>query len=502
MNGKAPAPRSSRALRLVGLVLGVLLLLVVVAAAMLLWLRSGPAFSEDEMEEASEALAAVRAELAEVQCTRPPLSVRVPAPSTPAETSLSTLVDEAGPFAACLREAGLDDVRDAFFGQVAGPDGAVRMWVYDAPATEALPPGPQNRRYVSPQHPPYRVGEEPPAYLRVEAACAGLGHSVTGLASREAGCSPFGPDTPGWTGGPSGLVPLARAIAVLARGRARGGDLIAALTLLLEGVAVFQDARRGPTSLMTAMLSVASEAILSATFNSLLIPEPGPSATQRAELSDTIDRLLESSPHPCDTFAGEALATEHIPVDLGPTAPETSDPELQEGLQEMMYMLAGELAQAVDDWCPREGAVTECFQHVPSGEAEEVSPGALAWQGVVDPNAAVRAEHSSQLERLHGHHHRYYLMLLNSPMALRQLQVMLALSGERQAGRCPTDASVDAALLTVPGASAPIVITHFVGTQYEVTAPPRSGHPEFELQVMLTLCPGAGGRWADSGLQD
>ncbi len=100
-------------------------------SAWVVWNR--PAFSEEELEAASETLAAGRSAVAATTCHRE--AVGGP-PVERAETHLETLIAPGGPFDACMHAASDDRVIDALQGTVTLPDGTRRTWGYDVPAGE------------------------------------------------------------------------------------------------------------------------------------------------------------------------------------------------------------------------------------------------------------------------------------------------------------------------------------------------------------------------------
>ncbi|RLB53798.1 MAG: hypothetical protein DRJ42_10875 [Deltaproteobacteria bacterium] len=455
--------------------------LVLIAAASLVWIRSRPAFSEEELAGATRAIDDVRRGLTTVRCDRPSLAEGEAAP----EDSLAALLDPSGEYGACFRAAGQEDVLDASRGIVRAPDGTSRHWIYDVPTpTVPFAPGIGDRVFISPQHPPYPTGEQPPAYLRVLSACDGLTDSVRALASTEGQCSPFGPGTPGWGNLHPELLHLARAISVLAHQAARNGDLEGALTAVLHGVSIVQDSRRGSTSLVVAMHSIASEMWLWSTFNALLTPAPGPTPTQRARLAGLIDRLLDASPHPHDVFAAEALAV----GTTGPTVVASED-------QSVIHMLAGEQARRAERWCARDQDPADCFSAMPRVTPTEPGPLLVAWRIVGGPPIEQRAVFDGLVEYNTEAFRHYQARLLSSPVAMRLMKVALALSAERQRGVCPTDANIEDHILDIPFATGPIEVTQLYGAQYEITAPPLTIEPSFERMVFVTVCPAANAVW-------
>jgi hypothetical protein len=460
--------------------------LVVLCGVSVFWASRRPPFSDEELAEAGAAIEAVRERLSDVECHRPAIPSGEP---VDADASLASLLDPAGAYRTCLAAAGHQEAIDALDGLVPTADGVRRRWGFDVPRSDTPPPSASaSRAFIHVQHPPYLEGEEPAAYVRVWSACSGVAMAVTQLAADDDACSPFPPDSAGWLDRGLEVVQLARAIAIVARGVARDGDLEAALTLLVRGAVVVQDLRRGPTSLVVAMLSVGAELTLWATFNSLLFPEPGPSAVVSAKMSELIGGLVDAWPHPHDVLAAESLA---IP-ELARAAPITSEEAA------LAQMLAGEQARRLSQWCPRDGDPTVCFSSVPTVGA--AGPGLFrrAWH-LVSPNARLRSELQPSLDENARAYSRYYTRLLAPAVAIHVIRVMLALSGARQEGTCPTDADIDPRLLDVPFAAGPIEITHFDGAQYEVTAPPLTVDPTFERLVFYAVCPPVGGRWNDAG---
>lgn len=459
--------------------------LVVLSGVAGLLARARAPFSDDELGAATRSVDAARARLRHLTSLRP---TRVEAAGS-TRVSLAALLDLGGANGECLRAAASDDVVDALQGVVRTPDGRRRRWGFDVPRIRGWSPPGALRVIVSAQHPPFPDREEPEPYRRVRAACGGLAATVAALADAERQGSPYPFDSQGWLDPHLQVLHLGRAISIVARGRARARDLDGALTLLVQGAAVLQDVRRGPTSLMTATLSRVAERGLWSTFASLLIPDPGPSALLRAKLGELLDRLMEAWPHPHDVLLADATGISEL------ARAEATGAENRA----FALMAPVELVRRVDRWCPRDRDPGACFSSWSRRRSRNVEPGVLlrAWHFVAGPNARLRRDLSVQLAAHERTYRLSYLRLLSSSVSLRIMKVLLALSEARQAQICPTRAHLDPRLLTIPFATGPIEVTRFSGPQYEITAPRLRIDPGYEREVFYAICPAVGGRWRE-----
>jgi len=457
--------------------------LIALSGATLFWARSRPSFSDEERAEAARELEVVRTRLTDVQCHRP----GIPGAGGDAQVTLAALLDSEGAYRACLSVGAGQNATDALRG-IVEIEGERRRWGYDVPPLEdPLPPG-RGLAFTNPQHPPFPEGSEPGVARRARAACGELAVALSTLAGGDGECSPYPPGSPGWIDIHPEVTQLARATSILAHVLARDGNLGGALTLLVHGVAVVQDFRRGPTSLVAAMLSISAEMTLWSTFNSLLIPEPGPEASLRAKMVELIDALIEEWPHPHDVLLAEAFA--------GLSFARRSPMPDEEGA--VIVVLAAEHTRQVEQWCPHDRDKADCFQATSPTGPFETGLFQQAWLSVGGPNAQRRWEVQVENEMAEPAYRNYYTRLLSSPVAMRIIKVALALSGARQEGVCPTSADIDPRLLDIPFALSPIEITHLDGPQYEVTAPPLVVDPSFERVVFYSICPPVGGRWSDA----
>ena len=463
--------------------------LIAFTAASLFWIRTRPTFSEEELAEAARSVDALQREPDGGWCHRPALGDA----SEATAPSLAALIDPSGEYVECLREAAREDVREATQGIVGTPDDEHRRWIFDV-SNPWIPYSatPTGRIFITAQHPPYPAGQVPSAYGRVEEACEGLADAVTALATRDGQCSPFSPGSPGWMGLHPEFIDLSRAIGIVARARARNGDLEGALTLLVHGVTVVQDLRRGPTTLFTALASIAAEMEHWATFNTLLMSAPGPTAAVRAELTELIDRLIDASPHPHDTFVGQAMAV-----------PEYASTNATSHERAFRQMVTSEEARGVGRWCSRDQDPIDCFSAIPAVPEEEEEPGLLveAWNFIRGPNAEFGARQISSMVDydLNSYRHAYLPQLSTSPVAVHLVKVMLALSGERQRGVCPTEADIDERLLDIPFTRGSVETSQFHGPQYQVAAPLWAIGENPGSMVFYAVCPAVGGRWVPMG---
>ena len=170
----------------------------------------------------------------------------------------------------------------------------------------ARPPGVPARllRTVRPLGDPAADGD---SVREVATACEPLAGLVQRAVRHEDACSPY---MPGLRGQPAiePIMDVRRALVVLIRHRLEAGDVHAGVDLLLNGVRIGQDLKRGNSSALLAMLAN-SFMDRQLQLLELVLNRPGKLGDRLlASIERRLGMLIESEPHPGDFMAGDYLA--------------------------------------------------------------------------------------------------------------------------------------------------------------------------------------------------
>lgn len=429
------------------------------------YVRLLPAYSEDEIDELQAQVDEMRARTAAETCSRSSYGS-----AEPADEHLSALFDDAE-IGDCLINFQREG-RDALYIE---PETDTHAWHWDLDRGDDeggnLPPG---HAQLAPSSPIPPIDSEPPD---VVSECMWLTERIDRFAARTDLCSPLGPTHPDWMGDMMWGIGLGHAVAALARWRARDGYRFRSFEEALRGIVVIRDLRRGPTSLILAMIGVAAEGIVVAQLMSFLFDEPGFTDEQYTQLDRTIEQILADR-----IGAGIVMRTDRF----------AAVDNVMIGARDELGAMLDYTASFDTRWCPDDARPTECIDAVrampplePRSELTELLLGPRFVRGH-QLRAAVRESMSS--------FSTYLARMQSADTSLRQLRVLLRLSQQRaRGGGCPP--RIDEEHFQIDVSDDPFELTQYSGAQYELVAPPLRVMPTFERIVMLFLCPAATPAW-------
>lgn len=439
--------------------------LLCVAGGTFAYVRSLPAYSSEEIATMAARADEMRAATANETCERAAYGTASPVPR---DRVASLLLAPAT--LSCLRRFHSADLHDLLQGPETDTD--AWSWVLDRGDASNAPPLAGHAYLVSSA--PIPPDDATPSEL-VRDCESELIPLVDRLAATSDSCSAFGPTHPQWIDELFWVIGLGRAIATLGRWRAREGHRFRSFEEGLRGIVVLRDLRRGPTSLLMAMISVAAEQIVVAQLNSFLVDEPGFDDAQYAALDAWVASVLDDR-----IGAGVVVRTDrHAALDM---AYDEDD-------------LGGVLDVLVHDdlsWCPDDARPEECIEAIhrmppvepPSQLAELVLGRRLIRKSVID--AAARAAKDG--------FESYLARLATADAALEQLRVQLRLVRARaRDGRCPPN--IDSTHFELDVSDDPFQLNHLSGDQYELVMPPLRAKPDFERVVLMSVCPAATAAW-------
>ena len=339
---------------------------------------------------------------------------------------------------------------------------------------------------------------EDPELRGAEAACAGLDERLRSVAATPDLRSPF--RIPGGLVSSVDTVGAARAIALVARARWRDGDVRAALRILLDGMVVMRDLRRGNIGGLTTVVSVAGEELLLAHALTLLVPDTELEPAEFERLREEVRAIRALQPEPERMLAAEREgALGGVPL-----------ARLQEDVSLLVLAHAhGSVCVGLD--------VEDCaaaLEAIPRADA----PSRLRVQVLGE-----RLTRQATIEHLAYDFLEiwpdYLRRSLGADAANHLLEVALALAAERDGGgeevagrgtwrgqgqgqgqgqgapRCP--AELDPALAAAPHADDPVTITERAPGVYTLAAPElRVG--SLERVEATFVCPAARAAWLDA----
>lgn len=440
------------------------LAIALVVLAAFAYVRTRPAVSDEELAAAHDALAERKVEFA--AWTPPPRAALGDAAPID-QASFDAFFDDPR-WTDCFEGAGQED----FFRDVTDPaSGAIHGYQIDRGdgASDATPI--PDARYVPVYGPPM----DSPEVREVERTCEGLGALVERFAATPDLRSPYQTRAAGLREGDIKIIQATKAIAVVARRRAREGRPYDGLRLLALAQAVARDLRKGPVSLITAMLSVAAEGILMAHASSLLLADPALSAAEYEELRamlrdvraiETVPRLVLLADR--ESFVQEVGDAERLPVVVA--------------------------AHEHLDVCEGEDVPT-CIQTVIDLDADASTEPDPLWAKILGPRIAAGRMRRFLGDMLVGAFPRYLRRVLQADVDNRMLEAMLTIVEARSAHPATCPPPFDPAALEAPFADDPMTLTHFDGETYELAAPElpvMSG----ERTVVYFGCPAAVANWA------
>lgn len=433
------------------------------------WQRSRPMFDPGEVHAARARLERERRELLAMTCARTAIGDAAPTN----QEAFDDLVFGAR-WAECRRLASAEGLD-----MVTNEAGHSFDWTLDRGDGHVTTPPVENARYMRTHGPPARSAEIDAA----EAACEGLDEEVARLAATTDLCTPARPAPSGWDPDPNYLpmIQIAKVVGLRARRLAREGSTFEGMQLLLQGLAVIRDLRRGPAHLLVAMSSVAAEGILLSHAVTLLLADPELSATAVDTLDATLLTLLGDEIPQHVLWRAERNAT----ADVVPLNDEARD---------LMVMSAS----AMDlSWCPEGAGAEACLAALRERSADA---GALPpeWRLVLLGPRSNRAEmiRWSQ-EQLLQTYDTYLARLLVADSNLALLRAALAWARARtSAESCPPTLPEDR--LHVTTSDDPIEIVPYDGDTFEMRAPALRAWPGAERTVVYLACPASGVGWFDA----
>jgi hypothetical protein len=362
-------------------------------AALLLFVRTRPFVTDDELAEVLEEVEVIRESLDEVECRRPPLL----GPSSERTLPLADLLERDGLLAECW---------EAVDGLLT-PDVASEIPGFDFEVDQShLAPV---MRRLSSLH---------------RGVCSGLPGEVARQAQTPNRCAPYPPKSEAWSqqiaddADPSRLY-FAYAVAMIARRPSRPDE--DRLRLLVQGMALGRDLSQGPTGLANAMAGVDVENRLAAVLVELL-EEITPSPALVAELRDALEILADM---PVDVHA--LLASEGV-REVDRSQARTARAELNGRAVYSAAMLSLRLPRT----CPSGGNVEECLSQFPYPSPtaprffDELGPRFYRDDAVDFIHASTTESYPVQLRRME-----------RTRVHARALQEILHWSTERAEGRCP-----------------------------------------------------------------
>ena len=443
--------------------------------AALLYVRSLPVVSPEEVAEAREQIR--RGAMAHADWLPEPRA-----------TFGTTTLDQAGFDAlfadsrwdACVEGAGAEDR----FADASDPEtGLVYAWILDRGDGVDVPPEIHDAHYLETYAPPVAT----PEIEALEASCTGLDVLFERAVATPDLRSPFRIRSDGWNDANLQVIQTFKALALLARKRAREGDLGSALTLLVDGMLVARDLRKGPISLISAMISVACEGILGAHFATLLMSETALADDAHNAIRDRLRQLPEVQANP------EALLEcerEGFVRELGRSA---------YGDDEDVGLPIVSSARTVPNACRGLGveACIDWLVALPVVHREYGVAGDLDfWARVFGPRVSRAKVLEGTGSMLSGAWPRYLGRLLKADLDAQILEVLLELARVRAQNPQTCPPHIAGPRLTTPLSRDPITLQHYDGQIWELSAPELRAFPA-ERTVAKLACPAATAGWTD-----
>lgn len=214
------------------------------------------------------------------------------------QAAFRALQNEA--LSACLRQVALSE--DTLHQTDARSGETTEFWDWETDrGSGAVAEADFEYHTIRPPAPP--VGAVPAHILAAEEACASVDDVVAAIAASTTLVAPAA--TAPTVENALAARHFARAIGVRGRKAQREGRN--GFVLVEQGLMALRDMRRGPTSLLQAMVVVASEDILIEDYASMLLQETQVDPDEQRRREDAITALLAASPSPRPLFESELL---------------------------------------------------------------------------------------------------------------------------------------------------------------------------------------------------
>lgn len=483
----------------------VVLTAVLASVGVLAFMRARPVVDEAEVLAAEAWLDGERRASRDAACPREPLRGEAILGSG-AEALRALLSDGRTCFSGMDRAA--VDARLA----TGGPE--ERAYAWDLPSEEPTPeylPIPTGWPVRGLPQPPYPHGEAPPEVEAIVARCGELPEQVAAVVRHEDVCSPFrvgeAPMTPSEE---EALLDLGRVMAVLGRRAVAAGDRARGLDLLLDGLRIVADARRGRVGSGVTLISLDAEAVLATQLATLFAIDLGWTPDEVERLRGELSALADTSPSARDAALGAHTdnMTHLLRRSTGEESPEGFGPQdhpvVVEGdvppprMPEVILVAHHRLGLALDEACGADrSAGAECLRRARALVRPLPTPAERrAWWDEDEPWLGPREERGAALDEVWADEAAVSLpgalpSVLRAVATLRALRALLAFRA-RDGALCEGEPEFAPADLVVPELDASLEVFEIVpGSQLELRAPAVLSEAKAgtaSLPLVLTPC--------------